>query len=837
MAKLSGKLKPDQLLQLGLAHIEKVVLAGVGLFMAYVLVYEPMGDSGKWSAFKTHPNEFQAKIDAARSSHQNARWTSSEEKKKFEELEDVRVAIGSRKNQLDVSRFEYLTPFHFSPYEKKQKDSVPILLPVQDILAHAGQVIMRPTPTDDEEEDDDPKVAGNEKIAGRIVGQDGPPQVDRPRSSSVAPRKKREGAGGFQGGAGGGFQAGGPMGGGGGGGGPMGGGGGPMGGGGGGGGFQAGGGSAYKPNERVGTALGYNFVSIRGLVRLRDQAEQFRKALNLDTLSEAMDRLEIIDFDLERQTAVMGNDPWSGAWQKVNLRAARDIVLSVEWEADVVSSDLTDQVVSMPLPRREAGEWDWFGTHPRLGLLAAEARERQVLENEQALKESQKQTANVKQRRRRGGFAAFQHDMRGIRGKVMKGESGSKISQSANKQMGQEGFKSFTNQFAAGGGGGGQAGAGQYQASLSGHVLLFRYLDFDVIPGNAYRYRVRLVLRNPNYEKPPTMLHESAVASADRETLATPWSAPSGVWNFRRQMVVPGSAQVRRSVRYFLTRVQSSRRSTPGMADFNVYQWYPVAGTDVNGKIKAQFGQFISSELDTLVLRPAEESFGEESVKLHTGDVLLDIQTPSALDETDHPDLPIGELKKRRGIQVATAGALVVNRYGQLVSHGRSPLEISQELTEGQQFAYDRQPWQDLLNKKKSGGAGSEGGFQFNASSGGDEADGSGGDGKEKKKRGRRKKNPIRRDNAYGGGGGGGGGMGGGMGGMGGMGGGMGGMGGGMGGGMPGMGGGGGAMPGGMGGGGGGGPMGGGGGGGPMGGGGGGGPMGGGGGFPGGNRR
>ena len=760
MAKMGGKLKPDQLLQLGLAHIEKAVLAGVGLFMAFVLIYEPMGDSGKWSAFKTHPNEFQAKIDAARSSHQNARWTSSEEKKKFEELADVRVAVGSRKSQIDVSRFEYATPFHFSPYEKKQKDSVPILLPIQDVLADAGQAIMRPTPTDDDEEEDDPKVAGNEKVAGKIVGQDGRPQIDRPRSS-VAPRKNRQkgggfnaggggGGGGFQAGGpmgGGGFQAGGPMGGGGGpmggggfqAGGPMGGGGGPMGGGGfqagnsmGGGGFGGGGGSVYNAKERVGTALGYNFVSIRGLVRLRDQAEQFRKALNLDTLSEAMDRLDIIDFELERQTAVMGNDPWSGAWQKVNLRAARDIVLSVEWEADVVSSDLTDQVVSMPLPRREAGEWDWFGTHPRLGLLAAEARERQVLENEEALKESQKQKSNVKQRRRKGGFAAFQHDMRGIRGKVMQGESGSKISQSANKQMGQEGFQSFTNQFAAGGGGG-QAGAGQYQASISGQVLLFRYLDFDVIPGNAYRYRVRLVLRNPNYEKPPTMLHETAVASADQETLATPWSAPSGVWNFRRQMVVPGSAQVRRSVRYFLSRVQSARRSSPGMADFNVYQWYPIAGTDVNGKIKAQFGQFISSELDTLVLRPAEESFGEESVKLQTGDVLLDIQTPSVLDETDHPDLPIGQLKNRRDIQVATAGALVVNRYGQLVSHGRSPLEVSQELTEGQQFAYDRRPWQDLLNKKKSGGGNTEGGFQFNAGAEGGEEDGDGGGGKNKK--------------------------------------------------------------------------------------------------------
>ena len=857
--------KAEKFIQLGLAHIEKAVLAGVGLFLMYVLIYEPFG-SAKWSAFTTHPQEFQDKIDSAKTAHGAAQWGASDEKKKFEELFDVRVAVGAQKNQLDVSRFEYETPYHFSPHEKKQKDRMPAMLPVLELLADASQAIMRPTPTD--EDPDEPAVAAGRdgKLAGRIVGQQGAPQVGRPMST-VAPRRKRQTGGG--GGAGFGAAGGSPMGGGvgvgpssaqaGGGGGAPGAGpppGNPMGaqigglngsGGGGGlaGGFNGGGGSVYNAKQRVGTPLGYNFVSIRGLVMLRDQAEAFRKALNLDTLSEAMERLEIVDFELERQTAVAGSNAWGGPWQKINLMAARDIVMSVEWEADVVSSDLTDQVVSMPLPRREAGEWDWFGTHPRLGLLAAEARERQVLENEQALKESQKEAANRKQRRAKGGFAAFQHDIRGIRGRVMQGKKGNEISKNATKQMGQEGYQGFTGQL-GGGASGKSGGADQFQAKLAGKVLLFRYLDFDVIPGNAYRYRVRLVLRNPNYEKPPTMLHETAVASADQETISTPWSAPSGVWNVRRQAVVPGSALVRESVRYYLTSVRSGRRSTPGMADFSVYQWFPSAGTDVSGRIKAQFGQFISQGIQTLVLRPAEESFGEEEVTLRTGDVLLDIQSPDSLDESDHPDLPIGALKNRRGIQVASAGALVVNKYGQLVSHGRSPLEVQREQSEKQQLDYDRRPWQDLLNKKKSG-AESNQGFQFNAGSQ-NPMGGNGSEGGKSKKRGRRKKNPIRRDNAYGGGGGGMSGMGGmpGMGG--GMGGGMPGMGGampGMGGAMPGMGGGpmggaGGGFPGG-------GPMGGGAGGGfpgggPMGGGAGGGfpgggPMGGGGGFPGGQPR
>ncbi len=852
---MAGKIKPDQLLQMGLAHIEKFALSGVGLVVVYLLIYQPlMTESAKWSAFKTHPNEFQAKIDAAKQAHALAPWTKAKEKSAYEGLADVRGVVGARTTQIDVKRFEYVTPFHFPPYEKKDRDRMPVLLPVLDLLADASQAILSPVPTEDGEEDDSEK-GGDEKVAGRIVGQQGAPQVGRPRSS-VAPRKKRSPATG--GGAGNGFGAnsGTPMGGGGnggfiggapptpgsaqiGGGNPMGESGGtPMGDSGFGGGN---GGSVYNANQRVGTPQGYNFVSIRGLVMLKNQAEQFQRALNLDTLSEALERLEIVDFELERQSAVAGDNPWSGEWRKVNLQAARDIVLSVEWDADVVSADLTDQVVSMPLPLREAGEWDWFGTHPRLRLLSAEARERQVLENAQALKEAQKDQPAIKQRRQKGGFAAFQHDIRGIRGKVMQGAKGNSISQNATKAMGEQGFQGFTGQF-SGNNNAARQGADQFQAGLSGQVLLFRYLDFDVVPGNAYRYRVRLVLRNPNFEKPPSMLHESAVASADQETLRTAWSVPSGVWNVPRGSVVPGAAVVRRSVRYFLTRVLPERRSTPGMADFNVYQWFPSAGTDVNGNIKAQFGQFISSELNTLVLRPAEEKFEKESVNLQTGDVLLDIHTPMALDESEHPDLPISELKKRRETTGATSGALVVNRYGQLVSHGRSPLEVNREIGEGQQLAYDRQPWQDLLNKKKPGDSNSNSGFQFSSNNpmGGNAEGGSG-----KKKNGRGKKNPIRRDNAYGGGmmggmGGGMGGMGGGMPGMGGgmpgMGGGIPGMGGGMGGGaIPGMGGGpmGGGFPGGGPMGGGGGPMGGGfPGGGPMGGGGG--PMGGG--FPGQNR-
>ena len=45
--------------------------------------------------------------------------------------------------------------------------------------------------------------------------------------------------------------------------------------------------------------------------------------------------------------------------------------------------------------------------------------------------------------------------------------------------------------------------------------LLFRYFDFTVTPGNSYRYRVRLVLRNPNYKRPVEELVDASVAEGE----------------------------------------------------------------------------------------------------------------------------------------------------------------------------------------------------------------------------------------------------------------------------------------------------------------------------------
>jgi hypothetical protein len=61
--------------------------------------------------------------------------------------------------------------------------------------------------------------------------------------------------------------------------------------------------------------------------------------------------------------------------------------------------------------------------------------------------------------------------------------------------------------------------------------LLLRYLDFTVKPANCYRYRVRLVWKNPNYGRQADVI---APFVAEGQYRYTDWSEPSPVVRVER---------------------------------------------------------------------------------------------------------------------------------------------------------------------------------------------------------------------------------------------------------------------------------------------------------------
>lgn len=195
--------------------------------------------------------------------------------------------------------------------------------------------------------------------------------------------------------------------------------------------------------------------------------------------------------------------------------------------------------------------------------------------------------------------------------------------------------------------------------TVAGNLLLFRYFDFDVEPGNAYRYRVQLVLRNPSFSLPLDRLVDPTVAEG--HSRVTGWSAESD------------PAVVGEDARYYLTRVDSVRGAAFPSATFNIFQWNQSTGTPVNNdRGKFLLGQRIGGDAKTeLVSIPNKVS--EETVQFDTGDYLIDALRGQPVEDGEfarfaafHGDLKIASDGKSR--PDFADKAIVVNEFGELDS-------------------------------------------------------------------------------------------------------------------------------------------------------------------------
>src|SRR5699024_4411232 len=136
------------------------------------------------------------------------------------------------------------------------------------------------------------------------------------------------------------------------------------------------------------------------------------------------------------------------------------------------------------------------------------------------------------------------------------------------------------------------------QVSASGNLVLFRYIDFDLQAGKSYRYRVSLVMRNPNYDQPvDRVVHPSVV---EGETRQTPMSAPSTV------------ATVSPDYAYSVKNVRAPRGVSSEQAELQIFQWYDEAGTMIKGTLSMEPGDYIGGKTKTHVLRPADFKYEEE---------------------------------------------------------------------------------------------------------------------------------------------------------------------------------------------------------------------------------
>ncbi|MEX1095924.1 MAG: hypothetical protein WED34_07735 [Planctomycetales bacterium] len=398
-------------------------------------------------------------------------------------------------------------------------------------------------------------------------------------------------------------------------------------------------------------------VGVRGVYHLRRQLEAIAKASNLATRDVDPALLQIIDFELMRQTAVPGSDPWSGPWTKVDIQNAVNVLNDAyRWEEEVVDSSITDNVFTMDMPFLVFGEYGPLATHPDVleFHLSPEGQRVQEELNRALALEKEIEEANKPPK---GGFDLVKVDLSSRLKDFRLGKLETVLDRLNEKLTAAELEK-----------------LGLVKAS--GNVLLYRYFDFDVASGETYRYKVRFKVVNPNFNKPITDVQSPQVAL--EQFRFTPWSDPTP------PVTVPQDTE------YYVTHIAPGRPGQP-VATFEMFQWYEKVGTLVAARLRAEFGALIGGQVKANVAHPgppdATEPFAlvqAEQVPFYTRDVLIDVIDPPAIDESLHADLG-------KGAKVV-AQALVADADGELV--GIDP--VSRELEREQAILRWQEQWAEL---------------------------------------------------------------------------------------------------------------------------------------------
>ncbi len=250
----------------------------------------------------------------------------------------------------------------------------------------------------------------------------------------------------------------------------------------------------------------------------------------------------------------------------------------------------------------------------------------------------------------------MQHDISSIRGDAFGSSGGMEEGYGDSGEM-ESMFddisSSMTESYGSYSGGPGmQQRAGQ----MSAEVLLFRYFDFDVEPGVGYRYRAKLVVENPNFDRPLEEVYEESVAQGELRT--TPPSEPTKpVW-------------VPHDTRSFLSFVKANRSSKALTATMDVFSWYADAGMPVRARLEVVPGQLIGGHVKTEVIRPDKQTFEMEDIQLTGSDLMIDIAGSTMILQGEHVDLKFKRAsgaRSRGQVSVGTADqVLIADEYGDL---------------------------------------------------------------------------------------------------------------------------------------------------------------------------
>lgn len=676
-------------------HIEKIGFGLIALLVLGVWASEFLG--GAWARTKENPNVMLQEIERKKREIDASTWPA-DMAEKFPKVDFQAQAVSLLK-PIDSSKYDLSTTL-FEPLNKpKEKAREPDWMTVEHLRADGGHVILALMPEEDFYEggdEDDPRMIKQKKeqpeekpeeeVDDELVRRDVAQGLDGDEFEGVMDEVPAILGGNAKGPRGGRQMLAAP-------------------------GAQPTGGDALAGQMKAANAgsnrggknhrttsgqgpKGMFYISVRGTFNLRQQLEKIQKALYLDTRMSAREFFQILDFELERQEASAGDDPWTKPWEPLNIRYAKEVLGEVDgFDDEPFEMEVFDPVITMPLPMRMFGLWKDHATHPNLKSFQISPEEQQKLNalRGRMLEEYEKMELQQQKARgpKRGGFADDVVDMRSMINTMQNADS------RGMQTMLRDSLRNTT----------GVRGAVQGQGQIAihklfseitpdGKMLLFRYFDFDVKPGYAYRYRVKLKLQNPNFERPVNEVVDRSVAEGEER-----WTDYSKASNAAVMPVSPA---------YFLKNVEKNPLADHGrrkgtIASVNIYEWHRELGTRVFDTLGlSSLGQFLGGKATTTILDVAEPSMEDDEYVFSTEDVLVDAVGDPDLNPLDHPDLKLKE--PPRGMKTVALGlateAMVVGHAGdlrQLEADG----ETAKEKLMRTAAEKERGPFKDLKKKEE----------------------------------------------------------------------------------------------------------------------------------------
>lgn len=299
-----------------------------------------------------------------------------------------------------------------------------------------------------------------------------------------------------------------------------------------------------------GKIQGRNWIVITGLVPIGEQLKVFNEKFSKAQFTDVdRDFPVYVSFEIERGVVGEGNEVTN--WEKLDLENVFEEEID-QWSGFGVDPVAGDYIappfgelpeLAMPCPPMLNKAFQEEVAHlPEIPLMDAE----QLDEQATLLKEQKKQEQEAKELQKRdfslaraqsqyefGGNSALGRRNRSMGG--MSGPGGPGMSGPSGP-----GGPGMSGPSGPGGPGmsgpSGPGGPGMMGRRTAGQVLrkvkktednfyLFRFFDFDAVPGVTYQYRVKLLLLNPNWKLETSLVEDPA--TIDQMTIASEYSSPS----------------------------------------------------------------------------------------------------------------------------------------------------------------------------------------------------------------------------------------------------------------------------------------------------------------------